>query len=720
MDVNCIKGGNSESLITVDEGNDKQTIYETTTLQSIKKIENYSTGVKYNISSQKHISYYISLSRLKLLKKYEIASLTCSISLPIISKVDQRHYLHFFKEIMLTYKPKKTIKKIYSTQEIQDILPRMFHYYQNYIKYYCNPFFLEFKLGKIIKSFKEQKARLYYNKRYADKTNAKKAENNKEIDKEKGKENGKEKENEKDKNGNKVEIQNNKSGNISSDKDEYSNKINFFNTLINNKINEKNSSSNSNNTEIMFDSGLGIEFVDGTEDNKLNNIKDDKIYFEEINSISKKSNNTTILSKSLKDNCKNLIFAIEGKKYEKDSSKSKEGEKSDDLENSIEEEKIERDTGRHLTVSYNLTTLENTNRKELKDNITTLDSDYNNHVYKTISLTGESQKSNKLKNKNEKLKSQKTISKYSQPIIKTSRKNLNKVWHKNKSSSIDKNLENKRDNILKRISQLKLKENKVKNNSFNLLSQRRNSKVIPNEAIFATRLSGDRLGLIERNSLNNLANDTINIENAINNANIPGSTNVVNNTNTAIFTNTNTNINNNTNELNMNKKPPLIFNKVLYQKQPFKKANLIKKQSQNSKDMKPLPKSQNYQIEEINDINQSFEEKVVVNDDKDNDKNKRPKSNSLSKIIENKKEFSTNFGIINKTNMKITNNINNFISSISSFNNIALDDKDLDKIKDQTKNLIEKSNDKPSLIGKKKPQPQKIFTAFNSGILLQL
>ncbi len=45
-------------------------------------------------------------------------------------------------------------------------MPRIFNYYKNYSKYYCNPFFLDFDVGLILKMYKDHKARLYFQTQY--------------------------------------------------------------------------------------------------------------------------------------------------------------------------------------------------------------------------------------------------------------------------------------------------------------------------------------------------------------------------------------------------------------------------------------------------------------------------------------------------------------------------------------------------------------------------
>lgn len=57
-------------------------------------------------------------------------------------------------------------------------MPKIFNYYKNYSKYYVNPFFLDFKAVKILKSNKEQKARIYYCTHYKKNVDDKDKDNN--------------------------------------------------------------------------------------------------------------------------------------------------------------------------------------------------------------------------------------------------------------------------------------------------------------------------------------------------------------------------------------------------------------------------------------------------------------------------------------------------------------------------------------------------------------
>lgn len=627
MDGNA--GSSETHNMNVDEGNDKQHIYKTTKLQSIKTIG--AIGVKTQNSNP--LLYYIILCKNNLSKKYE----GFYSKLPRLTKKERKHYLHYFKEFIINYKPKATIKTYYSFEESLSMLKQRFHFYQNYIKYYCIPFFKDFKNGKIIKNCKRQKAKLYILRKYPEKA---KLPIEKEL----------------------------------LDLEEPNSKINFFTSTVNNKINEK--SSSSNNEENMFNSGYEIEFIEGVEDNKLNNIKDNTFFIKTIQK-STEPRKENKLSKSLKDNCKSLIYAITGEKYEKDSSKSK--EKSDEVPDAIDEENsIIKEQKEYFqygemnptisynlttpTISYNLTTNNTGKNKDIKESLTE-HSCQSGHIYKTICLTGESQTSNKLNDdgsgrlqKSE--RPTKTFSKYSKPIVEVSLDSFRKKKELeiNKKFSIDK-----QNTILKRLSNLKPnKENSKKDTSLTMQSQ-----------------------------LNKQNIETVNRENVTNNQ--------------RKFT---------IKKSSIKLSKAEIQKKLAYNKESAS-ANFMKKLNKVAIKMNSKVPQQNSKAEEVDQIIEEKPSNKVKEEEKDNVK--RPKSNSLSKTMEFNyinKESQPNLSILQRNRMffsKIV--IDNFISN----NSLALEGK-LDTKKIFTEREIDKDTDRSANTKKKIPLlvSQKRFTSFNS------
>jgi len=162
----------STTEITSNEGCDKQIIYVTTTFQSINKIQ----------IQTKYLST-LNLPSLHFLRKQGLHNMSnkyskvnqCFILDPIASSQKKKLLINNFKEMVIWRKTTSIIKRYTSTnnsyrfykfKEITEKMNRIFNYWKNYSKYYCNPLFLDFEVGKILKSYKEQKARIYYRTQY--------------------------------------------------------------------------------------------------------------------------------------------------------------------------------------------------------------------------------------------------------------------------------------------------------------------------------------------------------------------------------------------------------------------------------------------------------------------------------------------------------------------------------------------------------------------------
>jgi hypothetical protein len=61
------------------------------------------------------------------------------------------------------------VKRIYLPNESTERIPKIANYYKNYLNFFCNPMFRNFKVNNIIQSYGDHKAELYYNKNYGKK-----------------------------------------------------------------------------------------------------------------------------------------------------------------------------------------------------------------------------------------------------------------------------------------------------------------------------------------------------------------------------------------------------------------------------------------------------------------------------------------------------------------------------------------------------------------------
>jgi hypothetical protein len=79
------------------------------------------------------------------------------------------HLVSVFKDYMITDYIDEFLKRIYRVNESVERVPKIANYYKNYLKFFCNPVFRDFKINNIIQSYGDFKAELYYNNNYGGK-----------------------------------------------------------------------------------------------------------------------------------------------------------------------------------------------------------------------------------------------------------------------------------------------------------------------------------------------------------------------------------------------------------------------------------------------------------------------------------------------------------------------------------------------------------------------
>jgi len=60
-------------------------------------------------------------------------------------------------------------KRTYKVNESKERVPKIANYYKNYLTFFCNPIFRDFKINSIIQVYSDNKAELYYNRTYTNK-----------------------------------------------------------------------------------------------------------------------------------------------------------------------------------------------------------------------------------------------------------------------------------------------------------------------------------------------------------------------------------------------------------------------------------------------------------------------------------------------------------------------------------------------------------------------
>ena len=94
------------------------------------------------------------------------------------------HFLAIFKDYLITDYIDEFLKRYFAIKESEELIPKFYVYYQNYLKFFCGGLFIDFKANKIIQDYGEFQAELYYNKNYGlkDKKNKKNKIDDKNID----------------------------------------------------------------------------------------------------------------------------------------------------------------------------------------------------------------------------------------------------------------------------------------------------------------------------------------------------------------------------------------------------------------------------------------------------------------------------------------------------------------------------------------------------------
>lgn len=81
------------------------------------------------------------------------------------------HFNCIYKENQYLCNKEEFLKRFYTKKESLDRLPKLSDYYRNYLKFFCRPFFKNYKLGKVLHDFEDKMAEIFYKNNYADSVN---------------------------------------------------------------------------------------------------------------------------------------------------------------------------------------------------------------------------------------------------------------------------------------------------------------------------------------------------------------------------------------------------------------------------------------------------------------------------------------------------------------------------------------------------------------------
>ena len=83
-----------------------------------------------------------------------------------IIETKTNHFLAIFKDFLITDYIEEFLKRYFTIDECEELIPKFYLYYKNYLKFFCRGFFIDFKANKIVQDNGEYQAELYYNNNY--------------------------------------------------------------------------------------------------------------------------------------------------------------------------------------------------------------------------------------------------------------------------------------------------------------------------------------------------------------------------------------------------------------------------------------------------------------------------------------------------------------------------------------------------------------------------
>ena len=86
-----------------------------------------------------------------------------------IIETKSNHFLAIFKDYLITDYIDEFLKRYFVVNECEELIPKFYDYYQNYLKFFCRGFFTDFQVNKIVQDYGECQAELYYNQNYGPK-----------------------------------------------------------------------------------------------------------------------------------------------------------------------------------------------------------------------------------------------------------------------------------------------------------------------------------------------------------------------------------------------------------------------------------------------------------------------------------------------------------------------------------------------------------------------
>ena len=94
----------------------------------------------------------------------------------------ETHFIAIFKDYLISDYQEEFLRRYFNINEINEVIPKFYQYYKNYLIFFCKGTFCDFDLNEIMQEYGECQAEFYYNKNYGHKERKNKKEKKNKLD----------------------------------------------------------------------------------------------------------------------------------------------------------------------------------------------------------------------------------------------------------------------------------------------------------------------------------------------------------------------------------------------------------------------------------------------------------------------------------------------------------------------------------------------------------
>ena len=164
-------------------------------LLPIKKMTKIMSPITYIFSNMQNKN--LNLNQIQIMKQGKISSYIINQTLqkhnssPSIKNImlindliesKETHFIATFKDYLISDYQEEFLRRYFYNNEINEVLPKFYQYYKNYLRFFCKGTFCDFDVNEIMQEYGESQAEFYYNRNYGHKDKMKKKEKKENID----------------------------------------------------------------------------------------------------------------------------------------------------------------------------------------------------------------------------------------------------------------------------------------------------------------------------------------------------------------------------------------------------------------------------------------------------------------------------------------------------------------------------------------------------------